>query len=371
MRILLTPLITHPRSDTSYYLSLHIASLLRQANHIVAISSSKENRFHHVSLYPCAQLKPVFSLHPLPKRNYEEWMYANGASSAKFLEKDLSLLEETIIQFKPDLIITMDRIASVVAARKHNIPCYAIVHSDMYKTTSFDPICLTGLNAFLSENRMEQIYRLKDIYLSCEYRFGFGPIEIQPFSTNDNVTRIGIHSIMPVHVVKTNRVCIFLDQVRKDPIRMKKIITSAFEGAPYSIYAYYEGCHAQKINNIHFLSCARADLLPGSIACVHDGNDYYTNQCLARGIRQLIITDHSYIRNSNALAVQRNRFGIAMFEEDLTMENLYEQYRLLLSDDKYYYYTQAMKQITQHTGDLSQLLDYIKETVNPPAITGD
>ena len=137
------------------------------------------------------------------------------------------------------------------------------------------------------------------------------------------------------------------------------MIMDAFVGAPYSVYAYFPKCKPETIENIHFLQSTKAELLPGSIACIHDGNDYFTNQCLARGIQQLIVTNHDYIRHSNALSAERNKFGLAIYEDELTMSKLYEQYRLLLCDDKYYYYTQAMKKITLDEGDLTNLLEYL------------
>lgn len=357
---MITPFIKQARIDTAFYITFHMANLFRQEGHVVAISAVKENRFHHVSLYPCAESKPPFSLLPLQKRSYEEWMYANGAVSKKYLEEDYADIEEAIDQFQPQLIITMDRLASIILAKKHDIPCWSIVHSDMYKNISFDKICLRDINAFLTENGFEQVFHLNALYQKTALRFGFGPIEVQPFSTKDDVIRIGINSLTPPHIIKTNRVCIFLPEVKKKPSQLKKIITDAFEGAPYSVYAWFPGCHPEKSTNMRFLSVPRADLLPGSIACIHDGNDYYTNQCLARGIRQLLIVTHDYIRNSNALSAQRNHFGLAMYEDELTMKKLYEQYRLLLSDDKYYYHTQAMKNITEHSGDLSIMLDHLK-----------
>ena len=87
------------------------------------------------------------------------------------------------------------------------------------------------------------------------------------------------------------------------------MIIEAFHGAPYSVYACFDGSRAETIDNIHFLQSTKAELLPGSIACIHDG-----------------------------------------------------KYRLLLSDDKYYYYTQAYKKITLASGDLSMLLNYLSSS---------
>jgi hypothetical protein len=359
MRILITPLIQNIQSSTAYYLSMNLAYLFVTQGHTVAISADKDNNFHHVSLYPAPTCKKARSLKKLSKRNYEEWLYASGASSEKYLEEDYACISDCIRKFHPDLIITMDRLTSIFLSRKRNIRCWTIVHSDMYKNTYFDSDCMLGINKVLKNHNLEQEFNIRNIFSKCERRIGFGPIEVQPFNPKDDITRIGVSSIYPPHTVRTNRVCIFFQDIDQKPTQLKKMIQDAFHGAPYSVYAWFKGCRPETIDNIHFLQNTKAELLPGSIACIHDGNDYFTNQCLARGIQQVIVTNHDYIRNSNALAAERNKFGLAIYEDELTMSRLYEQYRLLLSDDKYYYYTQAMKKITLDEGDLTQLLQYL------------
>ncbi len=359
MKILITPFITNPQSSTQYYIALNLAYLFVTQGHTVAISADKANNFHHVSLYPAPKPPKNIFQQTKTKRTYEEWMYANGATSEKYLTDDYDCLAQCIKKFQPDLIITLDRLASIMLARKKNIRIWSIVHSDMYKASIFPPKCIQSLNKVLANHNLEQEFNLKSLHKYCERRIGFGPIEVQPFSPKDDITRIGVTSIYPPHTIRTNRVCVFFQDVHGKPKALRRMIQQAFQGAPYSVYAWYKGCKPEAIENIHFLQATKAELLPGSIACIHDGNDYFTNQCLARGIQQLIVTNHDFIRNSNAMAAERNKFGLAIYENELTMSRLYEQYRLLLSDDKYYYYTQAMKKITLDEGDLSKLLTYL------------
>ena len=362
MKILITPFIKYPQNTTSYFSTVNLAYLFVTQGHTVAISADKKNHFHHISLYPAAKIKSPFSLSKKPQRNYEEWMYVNGATTQKYLEEDYACLDTCIQTFKPDLIITMDRLASIMLARKYKIRIWTIVHSDMYKASLFDTNCMNEVNTVLKNHSLEQEYNLKELLAKCNRRIGFGPIEVQPFHPKDDVTRIGVTSIYPPHTIRTNRVCIFFQKISINKKALRKMIIEAFHGAPYSVYACFDGSRAETIDNIHFLQSTKAELLPGSIACIHDGNDYFTNQCLARGIQQLIITNHDYIRNSNALSAERNKFGLALYEDELTMQTLYEQYRLLLSDDKYYYYTQAHKKITLASGDLSMLLNYLSSS---------
>lgn len=362
MKILITPFIKYPQNTTSYFLTVNLAYLFVTQGHTVAVSADKENHFHHISLYPAANIKSPFSLSKKQQRSYEEWMYVSGATTQKYLEEDYACLDTCIQTFKPDLIITIGRLASIMLARKYKIRIWTIVHSDMYKASLFDSNCMNEVNTVLKNHSLEQEYNLKELHAKCNRRIGFGPIEVQPFHPKDDVTRIGVTSIYPPHTIRTNRVCIFFQKISISKKALRKMIIEAFQGAPYSVYACFDGSRAETIDNIHFLQSTKAELLPGSIACIHDGNDYFTNQCLARGIQQLIITNHDYIRNSNALSAERNKFGLALYEDELTMQKLYEQYRLLLSDDKYYYYTQAYKKITLASGDLSMLLDYLSSS---------
>lgn len=353
MRILIAPFIQCPRADAAYYITQNLAVTFSQENHAVAISGDTANHFHHASVYTCPKIKkPLVNMKD--QRSYEAWLYSHGGSTRDYLLNDLKCMDEAISHFHPDLIIVMDRPAAVMAARAKHIPCWVIVNSDMYKKTWFSSKAMDAVNEVLDNLHMEQVFTLKDLYAKCERRIGFGPIEAQPFSESQHTDRIDIASVYPIHVKQTNRVCIFLPDVHKRSL--PKILTDGFKGAPYSVYAWYRECRASRSENMHFMAAPKPDLLPGSIACVHDGNAYLMNQCLARGIPQVIITDHNYIRNYNAMCVSRNLCGLSIYENELTMGKLYETYRAVLSDDTYYYHTQALKDITCKGTDISEIL---------------
>ena len=151
MKILITPFITNPQSSTQYYIALNLAYLFVTQGHTVAISADKANNFHHVSLYPAPKPPKNIFQQTKTKRTYEEWMYANGATSEKYLTDDYDCLAQCIKKFQPDLIITLDRLASIMLARKKNIRIWSIVHSDMYKAsnhlTKYLPITIWNKNS--------------------------------------------------------------------------------------------------------------------------------------------------------------------------------------------------------------------------------
>jgi UDP:flavonoid glycosyltransferase YjiC (YdhE family) len=92
---------------------------------------------------------------------------------------------------------------------------------------------------------------------------------------------------------------------------------------------------------------------------IHDGNEYLYNQCLMRGIPQIIVTDGTWRTSWDAQAAGRVGFGISLNLDLLSMATLYESYRRLLSDDWFRLRAEAMKEEYRKLGDLNAFLELI------------
>lgn len=359
MKVLIAPLILHPRCDAGYHLTANLAGLFQEHEITCAVSADSASHFQHVSLYPCARPRPPFFNFQADNRAHEEWLYSSGAFSKRYLEKDLTCLEQAIENFHPDLIISIDRPASIIAAMKHAVPCWEIVFPAMYRNAFFPSRCMHGLNMVLEAQDMMQELDLQYFYAHAERRIGFGPFETAPFPDEQNVTRLGSMTLPVKKETRTNRVCIYLSTVNRNSAALRRMVESAFLGAPYYVYVSIPGIQPHKDGNLHYIRYPDTDLINGASAVIHDGNDFYFSQAIALGVPQMIIADHSYQRNFNALAAARYRFGNYIFEEDLTMASLYEGYRTLMADDDYYENTQIMRRKTQPLGDIRQLVDFL------------
>ena len=357
MKILIAPMIQTPRLDSTYFLCNNLIPLLQQNGHRVALSAMPENNFHQVSLYEGP--RPRHHVFTSTARTYEEWLYNTGAADYKYLQNDYATLLSAIDNFKPDRIISMDRIAACAAARNSQIPCIEIVNSAMYRYTDIAPNIMKGINAFLSSIHLEQVFDMKDFYRQNSLCIGFGPIEPCPFPLKENVQRIGIPSVYPLHKKLSNRVCVYLSHVKMKPRNIRKLLIEAFQGAPYVVSAWYKGSHTEKVGNVHFTNYPDSELLCGSMACIHDGDPYIYHECMAIGLPQLMIYDKDWNRMSIAQAIRRCGFGIAMPEEDFNIRLLYEQYRNLVIDDDYYDNTQKIKDQILSEGDLTQIFQYL------------
>ncbi|MDO4414254.1 MAG: hypothetical protein Q4C20_04190 [Erysipelotrichaceae bacterium] len=334
MKILIAPLMTADKSDAAYLITRTLSDLFSSRQHGVAISTSRAHSVASAALYEAANpVRPRFAHKDV--YSYEEWLYSLGALSKDYLEDDLAYLLKAIDEYRPDLIIALDRPAALIAARTKKIACLPIVNSLMYRTASFPVKLLQPLNQILSAQDFEQVFRVSDLYDYAKQRVVFGAIQVQPMPFDADVQRFGTVSSIPAVSKNSRNVYVYLHAVHKKPAALKKILVDTFKGAPYEVYASIEGADAEKIDNIHFLSRHRDDWMRQCAVCIHDGNDYITDICCASATVQLIITDHRYGRTSNALAARRYGFGLMSDENDLKVSSLYENYRRLVSDEKY------------------------------------
>lgn len=362
MKILIAPLITAARADAAYLITRTLSDLLSYRQNAVAVSTAKASSISSAALYEAAVLKkPRFAAAGLS--SYEEWLYSAGAVSEDYLKKDTECLLNAIDHFHPDVIIVIDRIAGVIAARIRGIPCVPLISSSMYRNSSFPARVLLGTNRALSHYGFEQVFRIHRIYDWCIARAVFGPIQLQPLPMEINARRFGTVSVIRSLPEKAEGVYIYFSQLGMKTNVIRKMILDTFEGAPYQVYARADGIESEKHGNIHFLSAMREDLLARTAVCIHDGNDYICQVCACAAVPQLIISDHSYGRTANALAARRYGFGLLADEDDLSVASLYENYRRLISDSRIQEGAEAIRDEIISLGDFEDFYRFLDSIV--------
>lgn len=362
MKILIAPAILNQKSDASYDLSANIANAFLHGGNTVALSAPAGVSISNVSLYTCnAPKKNILLSSRKIAPTYEEWLYKNGCLDESYLDDDLDQILDACISFKPDLLIAIERPMAEAAAHLLRIPCFTYVHPAMYRNRSFPVNMIYSVNRVLSDHHHIQIISLKDLMSADDLRFGFGPAQLMYFPDRYRIFRIGTQTEALAKTAHTNRVCIYLNDLKKSSRRMKQIILDAFHGAPYAVYASFHGSENETEENIHFLSRPKPELIPGSIAVIHDGNDYYCNICMAKGIVQVIVSNHDFIRLYNGQSVERSKTGRLLFEENFTMNTLYQSYRAVLSDDAFDINAQKIKDTITSGGNLGKLVQIAKD----------
>lgn len=136
------------------------------------------------------------------------------------------------------------------------------------------------------------------------------------------------------------------------------MVEEAFNGASYPVHV----CNADEsgiVGNIHYHTGFDPKLLTKASALIHDGSSYMTSLAFAHNLPQIILSDHTCFRSFNAIAVQRTRTGVFLYEEDLSIASLYEAYRTILSDDIYTTSTDAMRREAERRGSIKEIVDLL------------
>ena len=364
MKILIAPVIDDPKTDSRRFLTENLVRLFSSAGHQTAVSCPQECGIKNIFLceYTPPQ-KPFIFFTPVTDRTYEEYMYFRGYLTEGYLSEDTEMLMAVIDEFKPDLVIEIERPSAVIAARLCGVRCWAFVNSAMYIGPAAASDITKGLNTVLSDYKLEQEFSLRNLYARCERRFAFGHPLTESFPASANVTRVSAAAPLFPITGRTNRVCIFLQDLSLSNRKLKKMINDAFLGAPYAVNIWHPESKAFYDRNLHYLSLPKEELIPGASALIHDGNPYYYSIAAAAGVPQMIISSHGYPRNYHAMSLQRNRSGVFLYEEELNMRSLYETYRRLLSDDSFYENTARCRDLIRELPSFETILDYLQVVI--------
>jgi hypothetical protein len=353
MKILIAAAITDEPARRSFIAQM--ISICAKAGITCALSCPDHGEDHAV-WYPSPSPRvPYFNFHA-DSRSYEEYMYTHGWLGRKYTLTDVASLEEAIKDFKPELILSLDRPGALLTAQLHNLPCWVFVHPSIYRGLYFPPHCLYGFNAVCSSLKLEQQLSLPSLYSTAHRRIGFGSEVFAPFLYEENVSRIGFMCSLPHKPSSNERLIICPGTINLSPARLHKIIEAAFLGASYRVDIY--GTEENEVNNnLHYHIGFDLNELARASAVIHDGSSPLCSASFAYGLPQIIIADHTCFRSFNALALQRVKAGLVIFEENLSMASLYETYRTLVSDDSYAVNARAVKNTAKKHGSISEIID--------------
>lgn len=357
MNILIAPFIAHTGASAAYDLTANLISLFSASGHPTALSAPEDSHFNGASLYPCAEPKHPFSLIPEEYgSSFEAELHRKGLLSRDFLERDFNDLTDIIHSFKPDLLIAIDRPSAIAAAFCTGTRVWTLTSDAVERRSYFPPVVLKAFNLFLSSHGIEQILSLAELYERCQLRFAFGNPGRMTFLQNPEIYGMGTALCEIPRVHRTNRVCVYLEDLSLSAHRIRRLITDSFVGAPYAVQAWYPGCRKEKVENIHFNALPDSALVPGCSAILHTGSCYLFDAASVCGIPQVILHHDRGRRMWMGDYAKHQNIGLALSERKLNMDRLYSTYRQLLNDDIYYESCQVNAAELQKAGTLQKLL---------------
>lgn len=335
MKILILPDTSHTAENSCRLLAASLANALSLRQHTIACVLPEKQVFFDCIRFPSpASPTHLFNRVYVQKPSMEEDYDRLGATKYRWLKADLTAIANAIHEFQPDLLIDCGRIAAPIAAALTNVPCWSFITAASFKNRRFNARSLSDVNRLLSEVKVEQILRLTDLYHHSTTLFTFGTTASQPFQDHPGLKRYGSmsHNLDPV---TGKDLCIFLAETSIPHARLLNMTRKAFAGAGYQVKIYLPKTKAHTEGNLIYVNHVDEHFMDGARACVSDGNLWIYNLASTLAIPQCIIANNGWQRSRTATAVQRMGIGIARLDLDLSMELLYESYRVILSHDRF------------------------------------
>ncbi len=332
----------------------NLAALFHLEGYETAVCADPRSRFADISFYETPAPSSLRRIRSRYGTTIEEYMDGHGAFSTGWLTKDCESILSAMEDFKPDILFEIERPAAIAAGRTKQLPVFSVVSPGAFRNREFSPEKLNGLNEFLSRTDQEQVLRYQQLYRSTVC-LSFGPQEFLSFPLEFKVLRYGMSCIAPLPYDSEEKLSIVITESTVSSRRRRQIIEDSFLGAPYEIYVLARGMKQGKKDNLHYQNPSRYVTVSGSRVCIHDGTDAITQYCTALGIPQLIIHDDTWQRSWNAACLRRSGAGLTLEEASLSMERLYETYRMIASDDSFRENSIRLKEEAFLAGDISSI----------------
>ena len=359
MKILILPSMCVPDTGSPVTIARNLAALFHLNGHDTAVAAARKSRFTEVSFYPSPTPVKTRRIRGRYGTMCEEYLEDHGAMNHSYLVRDYRSIEEAIKGFEPDVIFEIERPAAIAAAVNYDIPLFSVVSPAAFRNREFRVSSMNGLNEFLSTVGMEQVLRFRDLYRFSRC-IAFGPAQYLSFPKAFHVRTFGMSCITPLPVESDARLSIVISESSLSARRSRQIIEASFQGAPYEVYIHARRMKQGKSGNLHYLQPARLNGVPGSRVCIHDGTDAVTQYCTALGIPQVIVHDSSWQRLYNGTLLRRTGAGLPIDQKELSMEKLYETYRMVTADDAFTEHARLLQEEVTREGDLSDVLNLLK-----------
>lgn len=293
--------------------------------HVVYVSGFE--KYPNVHNFPVPKTDKSFCHRHKTDDSFERYYFYTKQLDEHNIYQDFSVIEKVILNNPIDYIINDGRIAGYMIGRVYQIPVISIEHAAYYQNNKIVPKHMEALNNLLSAYEQEQILRLNEFFDYTNYHIAFGNQDpIFPHLTT--YCKLNM-DILPT---KHKLVGIFTHSSFSNQ-KLKKIFVEAFSKAPYTVGLQLPNLKTEMIGNLHienldykFANCQ---------VLVHDGSIYLYLLALLFAIPQIVVVDQNYISKQIGQAVEKKRLGIQIPTEQFSMQTLYENYRIIVSNDQF------------------------------------
>ncbi|AGK95807.1 glycosyltransferase [Clostridium pasteurianum] len=342
MRILITPMSAMVETSGPFSRVIALCNKLLEGQHVVSMCAAEDvnyRRIEGVKNYfapvPSPLGMPMFigknvlkvaqfsGIQKKKKVNsFEEVLHFVGAIDKKHFANDVNCIRKAIQDFRPDVVYSEFRIASIVAAKLENIKVITGYSYPVQTSFASNPEYSKGVKEFLKENNLPNVESCLDIFNWADLKIVPSSYELEPIN-DKSVVFTGPFSVPERRSLDLNRdkIIAYMGNGTISPKKEIDELTKAFEKSNYKIYIATEQVNPYKKDNITI--DRRFDfnkLMPEAIAYINHGGQNSIMTGLIFGVPQIICAGNVFERQYNASSIVKLKAGVSLETEQFTSQ---------------------------------------------------
>ena len=264
-------------------------------------------------IFPIAQKLGV-----IEKKNigsFEDVLYITGNIDYKYLSKSVSNLREAINDFNPDIVYSEFNLSAIIASKLEDKLLYATISYPTQTEYASNPKYAKGLNRFLKENNLPELYSTLDLFDWADESFVPSIYELEPID-KDNLTFCGTWKEIAndedgsknsdSNIRNKNIILAYMGNGTISPNKMLKEIKDAFVDSEYEVYIASLSLEKQDYENIHVdKRWDFSNLLNDAVLFINHGGQNSIIDGLVYGVPQLICPGRVFERIYNGRSVEK------------------------------------------------------------------
>jgi UDP:flavonoid glycosyltransferase YjiC (YdhE family) len=271
-------------------------------------------------------------------RSFEQVLALLGATARPFFARDVENVRQAIRAYQPDVVITMQRLSAIVAARLERVAVAADYGYLLQPSVASSPGCSAGVRAYLRENGLPNVHSALELFDWVDLKFVASSYDLEPIK-GENVIHVGpLQPSAPAAGASEprDRIVAYMGTGALSPRRVLRVLTEAFGETPFQVYLASQQLAPLQRGGVRVQPFFDFDaLLPGAVVSIHHGGQNSVMKALIHGVPQLIVSGSHFERGYNADSVVRLQAGVNLDPGQFTTDQVRSWVNRFAADPAY------------------------------------
>ena len=319
--------------------------------------------------------------------SFEDVLHFTGNIDYKYLSKSVEDIREAIRHFNPDIVYSEFNISAIIASKLENRLLYATISYPTQTEYGSNPKYAKGLNKFLRENGLPDVYSALDLFKWADKSFVPSIYELEPIDRN-NVTFCGSwkdvelnnewlgHDMGGISLDKgifshdekneynshsKNKILVYMGNGTISPNKMIKEIKDAFIGGEYQVYIASLGLDKSDFDNIHVdKHWDFSKLFEDCVLFINHGGQNSIIDGFIYGVPQLICPGRVFERIYNGKSVESVGAGKSLELNEFKREIILLESEKLINGDEFRENSRLIGEKLKSLGGIDCILEEFK-----------